>query len=251
MSTYSAIDMDIELTEEQRRERNPTERGRAYNVERKWSACLSMQRKLTRQINKIDLLATDYDNSHIVQRELQMLVTMLDELKETYRCWYDVLRTNKEKSDRIMWYNEQKKRVSEFNRDMEGWLAEAKRRIEVPFDELYFTPSRASGSDRSKSISSKGSSVSSKLKESLKVAELRTKAATLERRQELENKTEKLLLEEQLAIAEARERVYSQVEDPDTKDDMNTYYNEMTSKYVPATLASTGAFKNVTSSTTP
>ena len=87
-----------------------------------------MQRKLTRQIDRVDSLTTDYDNSHIVQRELQMLVAMLDELKETYRRWHDVLRTNKEKSDSIIWYNEQEKRALEFNKDVEVWLGEAKRR---------------------------------------------------------------------------------------------------------------------------
>ena len=53
MSTYSSIDMDIESTgvqEVQQRERNPTERGQTYDAERRKSACLSMQRNLTRQI---------------------------------------------------------------------------------------------------------------------------------------------------------------------------------------------------------
>ena len=39
------------------------------------------------------------------------------------------------------------------------------------------------------------------------MAELHAKAATLERKQELQNQTERLLLQEQLATAEARERI--------------------------------------------
>lgn len=40
-----------------------------------------------------------------------------------------------------------------------------------------------------------------------------TKFAMLERRQELEMKTERLVLEEQLAVAHARERAYAEFED--------------------------------------
>ena len=47
----------------------------------------------------------------------------------------------------------------------------------------------------------------------MKAAELMAKFAMLERRQELEKRTERLLLEEQLAVAHGRERVYAEFED--------------------------------------
>ena len=44
---------------------------------------------------------------------------MQEELKEAYRRWYDVLRGNEEKSDAIIWYNEQTKRVLDFSKEIE------------------------------------------------------------------------------------------------------------------------------------
>ena len=75
--------MDIESTgiqEVQQRERNPTERGQAYNAESRKPACLSLQKKLTGQINRVDSTATGYDNSRNVQRELDIPVAMQEEL---------------------------------------------------------------------------------------------------------------------------------------------------------------------------
>ena len=45
------------------------------------------------------------------------------------------------------------------------------------------------------------------------MVELRAKAATLERKQKLEIEVEKLQLEEQIAIAEAREAMFSKFEE--------------------------------------
>ena len=49
-------------------------------------------------------------------------------------------------------------------------------------------------------------------KEKAKVAELMAKVAMLEQRQELEKKAERLRLEEQLAVAQVRERVFAEID---------------------------------------
>lgn len=71
------------------------------------------------------------------------------------------------------------------------------------------------------------------------MVELRAKAATLERKQKLEIEVEKLQLEEQIAIAEAREAMFSKFEEElNLKDGMNNYYEQFSkSKATEATLA--------------
>lgn len=59
----------------------------------------------------------------------------------------------------------------------------------------------------------------------------------MKRKQRLENETEKLQLEEELAIATAREQIYSGFES-DTNDDMNAYYEQnINYKSTPVTSA--------------
>ncbi|PFX21325.1 Toll-like receptor 11 [Stylophora pistillata] len=55
-------------------------------------------------------------------------------------------------------------------------------------------------------------------KEKAKAAELLTKVAMLEQRQELEKKAERLRLEEQLAVAQVRERVFAEIENGAKED---------------------------------
>ena len=86
MSTYTSTDMDIELAdngdeERTRRLRKPTSKGKAYNVQRKHRACINIQTKITKHINKIDLAMSSYDNCHIVKHELDLLFTLTAELK--------------------------------------------------------------------------------------------------------------------------------------------------------------------------
>ena len=64
--------------------------------------------------------------------------------------------------------------------------------------------SKLTGSSlRSKASSSKFSVASGREKEKAKAAEIRAKVALLERKQELEKRTERLHLEEELVVAEA------------------------------------------------
>ena len=72
--------------------------------------------------------------------------------------------------------------------------------------------SRRSGSSR-RSKASSTSVASGRAKERAKAAELMAKFAMLGRRQEMGKRTERLLLEEQLAVAHARERAFAEFED--------------------------------------
>jgi hypothetical protein len=230
------MDIDEATDPRSRRRRVATEKGTIYNAERRRAACLAIQTKLTKQINKIDSAAKTYDNSHEVQHELETLVSLHSDLDEAYKNWQKELSDEQEKVEALKWYEEQRARVIEFQQTITQWLTEAKRNLEEQLDKQYFKPPSTSSS---KSSHSKSSSASSKLKERLKVAELRAKVATLERKQRLENETEKLKLEEELAMAEAREQIYSRLDDEQTADNMNPYYHEnVNSKATPVTSIS-------------
>ena len=61
-------------------------------------------------------------------------------------------------------------------------------------------------------MSSRSSITSSKVKEKAKAAEIMVKVPMLEQRQELENRAERLRLEEQLAVAQVHEHGFSDIE---------------------------------------
>ena len=69
----------------------------------------------------------------------------------------------------------------------------------------------------------RSSITTSRAKEKAKAAELMAKVAMLEQRQELEKKSERLHLEEQLAVAQVRERVFAEIENgvEDVKEDLS------------------------------
>ena len=69
---YSSLDIDIDEGVDllSRRRRIATENGAIYNVEGRRAACLAIQTKTTKHINKIDLAAKSYDNLHVVERDL-------------------------------------------------------------------------------------------------------------------------------------------------------------------------------------
>lgn len=77
------------------------------------------------------------------------------------------------------------------------------------------------------SHSSRHSSISGKAREKAKVAELKAKVALLQRKQAHENETEKLRLQEELAIAQARKKDFTQIDlqlkRKATTDGMNEY----------------------------
>jgi hypothetical protein len=79
----------------------------------------------------------------------------------------------------------------------------AKQNIEE-MDKISFNSRHSS---RTKSSSYSKSSSQARVKERLKVVELRARAATLERKQKLKSEAEKLRLDEKIAIAEGREEM--------------------------------------------
>lgn len=73
------------------------------------------------------MAAIAYENSHIVQRELDVLLSLRKELDELFGSWQDILTDEQEQSEILKWYEEQSSRVTEFHQKIEQWITEAKR----------------------------------------------------------------------------------------------------------------------------
>ena len=100
------------------------------------------------------------------------------------------------------WYVLQTSHMIDFIETTEQWVFSTKDKISNSLDNRSDCSRRSGSSRRSKASST--SVASGRAKERVKTAELMVKFAMLERRQELEKRTERLLLEEQLAVAHAR-----------------------------------------------
>ena len=175
---------------------------------------------------------------------MDILIALKAELKEAFQLWRTELTTEQELANALAWYDEQCERSSRFTAGIEQWITSAKQSIEEQVDKRSFYSHHSS---RTKSSSFSKSSSQARVKERLKVVELRAKAATLERKQKLENEAEKLRLEEEIAIADGREETLLKIEqESNLKDDMNQYYKQfMKSKSTPYDVISVPSASNI------
>ena len=104
----------------------------------------------------------------------------------------------------------------DFIEQTEGWISSAKEEIENSLDSRSNCSNLTGSSRLTKGSSTKSSISYGRAKEKAKTAELMARFAMLERRQELEKRPEHVYLEEQLAVAQARERAYAEFQDRDS-----------------------------------
>ena len=145
---YSSLDIDIDEGVDllSRRRRIATENGAVYNVKGRRAACLAIQTKITKHIiiNKIDSVAKSYDNLHVVERDLQELVFLHNELDKAYIDWKSEVHNEQEQSQILKLYEEQCQRVIDFQQKMRQWVTEAKHNLEEQLDKQDFKPSSMS-----------------------------------------------------------------------------------------------------------
>ena len=113
------------------------------------------------------------------------------------------------------WYSKQSEKINDFIEKTVRWISSAKEAIEESLETRLQVRTRYSTTSRRSQASSKSASRSiatSRAKDKAKAAELMARVAILEQKKELEKKVEKLRLEEQLAVARVRERVFAEIE---------------------------------------
>ena len=173
--------------------------------------CYTLQRKVKRHIKRITEMTKNTDNVNTVESELSTFRAASEEVKKAVATLMNDLEPEEDLAVASDWYALQSGHMIDFIETTEQWMSSAKEKILNSLDDRSECSRRSGSSRRSKASST--SVASGRAKERAKAAEVMAKFAMLERRQELEKRTERLLLEEQLAVAHARERAYAEFED--------------------------------------
>ena len=194
------------------RTRQRTEKGKAYIAHLRWTDCHSIGKRVVRLINEIDCLTSNEENVNVVEGNLTSFRITVEELKRCVAALLGDLETQDELNIANDWYAEQNNQINDFVEKTLRWISAAKENIEQGLEDGSLASSRHTRSSHRSNTSSKPSIATSRAKEKAKAAELTAKVAMLERRQELEKRIERLRLEEQLALAQVRERVYAEIE---------------------------------------
>jgi hypothetical protein len=152
-------------------------------------------------MKKIEGSITDWDNIHEVQNDLEVFSQQLVEFQASYEAWSDLL-SGEELVPVSDWYDEHFRIMNNCKVKIVDWIAVARYKIEEQMDNKL--SALKSSIESRRSAGSIHSSTSGRARERAKVAELQAKTAWLE------NESEKLRLQEELAIAQARERAFIQ-----------------------------------------
>ena len=190
----------------------PTRRleGSGYVALLRWMDCFTLQRKVKRHLERITEMTKNTDNVNTVESELSTFRAASEEVKKAVATLMNDLKTEEDFDVASDWYALQSGHMIDFIETTEQWMPSAKEKI-LNLDDRSECSRRSGSSCRSKTSST--SVASGRAKERAKATELMAKFAMLEHRQELEKRTERLLLEEQLTVAHARERAFAEFED--------------------------------------
>ena len=191
-----------------KRSRKPTEKGQAYEDEQRWKACITQQKSITKKINKINTIV----GQGIPQRELNDFLDQIDKLAEEltirFNSWRDIIKDDIRLYEGDAWLKEQKDRIVTFKDKIKDQPAATKS--------PQHKSSKASKSSKYSSSSSEASSYSTLkassrqyLKHKARTAALLAKAQFIEEKQRLRNEVEKLELQEQIKIAQAKENTFN------------------------------------------
>jgi hypothetical protein len=137
------MDLDLELTPlgnddinvlVNRRFKKQTEKGRAYQIERKKQYCKSIQKRITKIMKTIEGSITDWDNVHEVQNDLEVFSQQLVEFQAAYEAWRDLL-SGQELVPVTDWYDEHFRIMNNCKVKIVDWIAVAKYKIEEQMDD--------------------------------------------------------------------------------------------------------------------
>ena len=203
------------------RRRQRTEKGKSYIAHLRWTDCQTIYKRIERQIKEIVSLTTTEENVDVVERNLTAFRVTVEELRRSVAVLLDDLEGEAEQLNIANdWYAKRSKQISDFIEKTVRWISSAKDVIEESLYVRSRVSSRPTRTSHRSHASSRSLIASSRAKEKAKAAELMAKVAMLEQRQELEKRAERLRLEEQLAVAQVRERVFASEMENGVKEDL-------------------------------
>ena len=210
-------DEEDEKETDERRIRKPTEKGKAYSQERKKTECLAVKRRMSEVLNKLQSLSSSFDNVNYVQQELQNLKILQEEFYIKFLAWFYDLSNEEEKTSTQNWFDEIYSQVTNFMVGMQDFVVIAKTKIEEQLESASEISKVQSNAESKTSRHSSKSSLSARIKQRSKVAEIQAKTALLSQKQALQNAIERISLQEQLAVAQAKEQVYEEIEEEELR----------------------------------
>ena len=210
------------------RKKIPTDKGKEYEIQRLKDRRTVALRHVTRQMNKMKPLLTDFNNFAFVSVEMEGLNNLLVELQVAKDNFLEVLENDSDFASANSWYEVHDGNVFKFKKSFCEYLSTAK---ELHSAELNFAASNQSHRSRKSNHSghSNSSSLSSKsklIKSKTRVAALEVEAAFLKEKQALKMAEEQLELKKSLAKAKEEERIYEQMSNEELVSTLLVYIHK-------------------------
>ena len=183
-----------------KRQSKMTEKGREYRLSTLENKRARLISRLLRKSSEIDDLMYSYQNSITVKEELAQLNDMFKMLVDIHEEFKQI---DKEYTDDI-WFDDIDQKVFSFKHKVHNWLKEEEKE--------YKKDHSSRSSIKSSSSKSKSSTREKAVEEKLRVAELIAEASFMKKRKDAEYQAEALRMEEELAKARARAKVYDDME---------------------------------------
>ena len=224
----------------------PTDKGKQCEIQRLKDRRTVALRHVTRQINKMNPLLSDFNNFEFVSVEMKGLNNLLAELQVAQDNFLEVLVNDSDIATVNSWYAVHDGDVFKFKHSVCCYFSKAK---ELHSPELNSAASNQSHRSRKSIHSGRSnlSSLSSKsklIKAKTRVAALEVEAAFLKEKQALKMAEQQLELKKCLAKAKEEERIYEQMSNEELVSIPTCLHTQKLPKFPVSSLPPANVTKN-------
>ena len=190
---------------------------------------------LTRQMNVISPLLTDFENEKQVRTEVVHLDQLFVKVQEAHDAYLKALDDDDEIKLALEWFGTRDKDVLQLKQRIIGFLDDADK-LRGGLRDTHSVKSKSSRRSRH-SLSSVTSARLKLIEAKAKAAALEVKASFLKEKQALKMATEELELRQQIAEAKAEEKTYEKFEEEQNIDGMNENLEDVEVKLTSTTIS--------------
>lgn len=217
------------------RKRIPTERGRQFEIQKLKENRKTALANLTKQINLVSPLLTDFENEKQVRTEVVHLDQLFVKVQEAHDAYLKALDDDDEIKLALEWFGTRDKDVLQLKQRIIGFLDDADK-LRGGLRDTHSVKSKSSRRSRH-SLSSATSARLRLIEAKAKAAALEVKASFLKEKQALKMATEELELRQQIAEARAEEKTYEKFEKEQNIDGMNENSEDVEVKLTSTTIS--------------
>ena len=156
---------------------------------------------------------TDTNNLDVVKTELTQLDILCEQFEYTHNLYLEELDSPEDKETASCHYADKENDIFEYRKQVANWITSCEEQISNHLDGLSDTSKRSRRSRSSRTSRASSSFQSARLKEKAKVAELMAERSLLQEKIKLQVAEEQLQLDLQIARAQAREKVFAEMEE--------------------------------------